>query len=596
MITLASLVSEYGDSVDKALIAAIWNEQSEDTVRCRDIVHMISAHTSPGDSSMSAGADGSETVSIGCSEPLSASSARTDSTSSSRTSRPEPRTHAAESAASVEAITSPQALVEFLAACFPECGSDYLSTKVREIFGAQDTEPFQVDPIEAIDIVSNAFYNDIEAVETQQYRQSHGATSPKAGKADTSALSLAAIEAQYSVAGAKGKGRKRSKGRGRGKALPAALRRASAQPASDSNAWNAINTEVGSLCSIFPMLSVSAVTSTYHACGAHIGNAVERLSELAEKSSPPRANSNPGRDSQDAHKDAVRALPPLQKKQMRATVGMLQALFADIPVALLERAALETHDADAAAERVLVLKEEEDAKEQAAADSAKSGKNVKWKPAEDLARYRVGAPVARAQGGRDDVVYDVMQRVPLSDISGDAREWIAANPRGAEYCRKRAAAYTERRNELYTQAAHAYTRRKSLHHSGATALYYSTEGHKHDAQARVWRMRAAQASVAAMRRKNINIVDLHGLTRAEAVAVVDDAVATWYAGARAADTPSFRTRSLHIVTGLGNHSIGGRACIHPSVLRLLRNGNWRFEEGDGYIDVVGAGRGGPLVD
>ncbi|KAJ2232538.1 hypothetical protein GGH97_006021, partial [Coemansia sp. RSA 475] len=91
-----------------------------------------------------------------------------------------------------------------------------------------------------------------------------------------------------------------------------------------------------------------------------------------------------------------------------------------------------------------------------------------------------------------------------------------------------------------------------------------------------------------MKRRNANIVDLHGLTRAEAVAVVHDAVASWYDNAVASDKAG--VRSLHIVTGLGNHSIGGRACIHPSVVRLLNNGNWKYVEGDGYIDVVGAHR------
>ncbi|KAJ2126306.1 hypothetical protein IW147_000054 [Coemansia sp. RSA 720] len=584
MVTLSLLVSEYGHSVDKGLIAAIWAEQGGDEARCRDIVRMLSNHSSTSDSSITMSADGSEAERL----VSPSASERSETISSSWSPRPELHTRTLEPT-SVEAITSPQALVEFLAACFPECGSDYLSTKVQDIFGASDSK-FQVDPIEAIDIISNAFYNDTEAVETQQYHQSHNvaALTKTPTKVDTSVTSLAAIEAQYSVSSSKGKGRKR-KGKSRGTQLPASLRKTNAQQDSGGNAWSAISMELGSLCSIFPSLSVNTVKSTYHACGAHIDQTVERLSEIVESNSPsPRSalQSTP-KSPTDPHTNAVRALSQAQKKQMRQTADMLQVLFADIPITVLERAALDTHNADAAAERVLVLKEEE---EKAAQNSIKS-KKPKWKPAEELANYHVGVPIRPQPGTFIDAVYDVTERVPLNEISGDARVWVARNPRDPEYCRKRAELLIAQRNELYSKAARAYTRRNNLHHSGETALYYSTEGHKHDAQARVWRMRAAQASVAAMKRRNTNIVDLHGLTRAEAVAVVHDAVASWYSCAASSDKTG--VRSLHIVTGLGNHSIGGRACIHPSVVRLLNNGNWKYVEGDGYIDVVGARKGGP---
>ncbi|PIA16932.1 hypothetical protein COEREDRAFT_72799 [Coemansia reversa NRRL 1564] len=184
-----------------------------------------------------------------------------------------------------------------------------------------------------------------------------------------------------------------------------------------------------------------------------------------------------------------------------------------------------------------------------------------------------------------------MEQIPLSEISGSARLWISEHPTDPAYCRKKAEACMQKRNELYTKAAHAYTRRNSLHHSCGTALFYSTEGHSYDARARIWRMRAAQASVAAMKRNNAEIVDLHGLTRAEAIAVVQDAVDSWYSSVLAAEKGVVRTRPLHIVTGLGNHSIGHKACIHPSVVRVLRNGNWNFEEGDGYVDVLGTRKG-----
>ncbi|KAJ2851102.1 hypothetical protein IWW36_001353 [Coemansia brasiliensis] len=587
MITLSSLVSEYGHNVDKGLITSIWNEQHQDKARCREIVRMLSDH--PSESSTTAGANSIGTASVGESESLSLSSSRTEtSTSSSSRSKP------ANLADDVKAITSPQVLVDFLAACFPECGDDYLNTKVKEIFCTGDRE-FQVDPIEAIDIISNAVYNDNEAVETQQYQQSHNVSTKQPAKKDASS-SLEAIAAQYSVSGStsKSKNKRRNKGKTKNKSLAAVARRSSVQLESGGNAWTAIDTELNSLCSIFPMLSLSTVRSAYHACGAHIDKTVERLSEIAEShAKPPNATLQPAA-KEDLHRSAVDTLTPMQQTQKKKTIDVLKMLFADAPKSLLEQAATEMHDVDAAAERVLVLiDEEEKAAALAAQSNAKNKKSSKWKPAEDLANYHIAPTSSPATAENEPQIYDVTQRVPLSEISGDARVWIANNPRDADYCRKRANAYISKRNELYAKATHAYARRNNLHHSGATALYYSTEGHKYDAQARIWRMRAAQASVAEMKRRDANIVDLHGLTRSEAIAVTRDALAAWHKDARPAKASS-GIRPLHIVTGLGNHSIGGRACIHPSILRLLREGGWKFEQGDGYIDVLDAGKGRQL--
>ncbi|KAJ2160016.1 hypothetical protein GGF46_002578 [Coemansia sp. RSA 552] len=585
MCTLPSLILEYGERVDKALISAIWAEQRQDSAKCRRIIQMLCGYKD-------ASVDSSETMSTGLSEPFSLPSEPASASTASSTAGPASSASGAGSqsragpGARVEAIASPEALVEFLSACFPECGADYLSTKVKEIFcDARERGPFQVDPVEAIDIISNTFYNDIEAVEDQQYRRTH--RTPGTAAPPTKSTSLAEIEAQYSVPGSKkGKGRRR----GKNKNAPL-LRRMSDDRDSSGNAWDAIGTELGQISSVFPTLPDSTVRSVYHQCGADVSAAVQRLSEIAESQRPSPKTATPRRRS--GKPPASPPLSPARKKQISGTVASLRILFEDLPASLLEQAAQDTHDADAAAERVLVLVEEEEAaaaaeQKRQQTQAAKSKKSSQWKPADGLANYRVVSAARPQTSDECIVVNDHTERVSLSDVSGEAREWIATHPADPERCRQKADAYIQKRNELYSKAAYAYSRRKARNHSGATALFYSTEGHKYDAQARIWRMRAAQASVAAMKRNDANIVDLHGLTRAEAVAVVEDAVDDWYASVQAYEPSAGHPTPLHIVTGLGNHSVGGKACIHPSVVRVLRSGCWKFEEGHGFVNVLGA--------
>ncbi|KAJ2616778.1 hypothetical protein H4S08_000614 [Coemansia sp. RSA 1365] len=616
MITLESLVSAYSHNVDHELIAAIWAEQEGDGFKCRDIVRMLSGCSNWSDGTTTACAEGSE------SGPLDAASShqstRSGSSVSSTVPTPDRRllSKAEPSSDNIEAITSPKALLGFLTACFPECGTDYLNTKVEEIFCNQDRASFQVDPIEAMEIISNAFYNDSEAVSVLQYQHAHrkpsSAVTPSScnnsrrngnakngGARDLRAAtgSLAAIEQQYAVfcpKGKPGRTRKRSKGAGKGRggmsqpnqSTPSVL-----QLGGSINAWSTIGTELEGICAMFPMLTVATVKSTYHACAANPVRAVEELSAMVASTEHTDNTQQSVTEPEPSNNPSTRELTEKEKKALESTVESLQMLFPEHPKSLLELAAQETHDSDAAAERVLVLAEGKTPPAVAVA-VRKNKKATKWRSADELALCRVASSTNTSNNaGDEEIIHDPMEQIPLSEISGSARLWIAEHPTDPAYCRKKAAACMQKRNELYTKAAHAYTRRNSLHHSCGTALFYSTEGHSYDARARIWRMRAAQASVAAMKRNNAEIVDLHGLTRAEAIAVVQDAVDSWYSSVLAAEKGVVRTRPLHIVTGLGNHSIGHKACIHPSVVHVLRNGNWTFEEGDGYVDVLGKRKG-----
>ncbi|KAJ2459766.1 hypothetical protein GGF42_001261 [Coemansia sp. RSA 2424] len=570
MVTLAWLISEYGEAVDKELITSIWAEQGVDQAKCLNIIHMLSGGSDKSCSNdnistavapMSAKCSASSRASTQWSEVLSTGSSQSGSASGSGSSsgRPSHEERLAGGARS-EAIQSLDALLDFLRTCFPQCGADYLRTEVSKMFGAgqSGSATLQVDPIEAIDMISNALYNDMEAVDNQQYRQLSSGLPPAINTADTS---LASIEAQYAVPGAK-PSREWKKPKG------ARRKPVSAAPAS-ANVWRTIDAELESLCQMFPMLSVGAVTSAYHAHAADINQTTTMLTALAAQAE--LAEVQKPRTSSDVLKK-LKPPPSHSEKRLRGTVDALRALFPDHSEDALVEAAAESIDADSAAERLL----------QAPAlpppiveykPSGNKSRKTNWRRT-DLSNHSIAAPAGIAIEDRDPT-----GRLPLSALAKAAREWVGSHTADAAYCRERAAALSAERNELYTKAAHAYSRRAARGAHSGTALYYSSEGHKRDASARIWRMRAAQAAVAAMRRNDSNLVDLHGLTRIEALAVVQDELAAWRDRAY--------NRPLRIVTGIGSHSIDGRARLYPAIIRALRDSGWRFSENRGYIEVLG---------
>ncbi|KAJ1736935.1 hypothetical protein LPJ72_000951 [Coemansia sp. Benny D160-2] len=582
--TLDAIVAEYGEEVDKSLITALWAEQAGDPRKCRDIVHMLSGRVVAGERGQSESlvvTESSESFSVGTSSLDSHD--RYISGAHSQTAA----VGASAEKGERSAITSAEELTKFLVACFPECGADYLAAKVDEIFtsrqdGDDDKSAFQVDPVEAIEIISNAYYNDIEAVEHQKYRR-NGQSASESAPADVSSLSMDDIAAKYKVSsgGSKKSKKGKKKGNGSGRARNGDSGGEALSQSPSGNAWNAISKELDSICSIFPMLAVGTVKSAYHESGANVDKAVEKLAGIVESqtqrvggSKGPVATSRPNVSAATARE---------REKTAALVVNALRIAFPDEEEALLQEAADGAPDADRAAERLLQLKTVADT-------PAKKPASTRWRHAPELLRHRIVSVAAETPGGGMELptARDPLERVPLESLASDARGWVAEHSAAdPEYCRRRADALVLRRNELYAKAAKAYSRRSTKGgHSGA-AMYYSVEGHKLDARARVWRMRAAQSAVATMQRNGTNIVDLHGLTRAEAVAVALEEANAWYVRAQAANAPP-----LHVVTGLGRHSVDGKALLHPSVARALRNAGWWIEECSGFIDVLGVCQGG----
>ncbi|KAJ2742733.1 hypothetical protein GGI20_004269 [Coemansia sp. BCRC 34301] len=572
MVTLAWLITEYGKVVDRELIASIWTEQGLDQAKCHNIIHMLSGGSDENCSNVSSSStaatptgakfSASSHTSTQWSEVLSTGSPQSGSVcSGSSNGGQRPSRERLVSGARPEAIQSLDTLLDFLRTCFPECGADYLRAEATKMFGGAN---LQVDPIEAIDMISNALYNDMEAVDNQQYRQLSSGKPPAINTADTS---LASIEAQYTVPGAKpSKEWKKPKGPKRRPVLAA--------PAS-SKVWCTKDTELDFLYQMFPMLGVGTVASAYHEHTANLNLVVSALTSLATQQE--LAKQQKPRTSNNVLK-SLKSPMGHSEKRMRKAVAALRELFPDHSEDVLAEAAAKSTDVDAAAERLLqapvppppplLLPPPMEHR-----PSGSKSRKTNWQRV-DLSNHSIAV---RPGAGMEE--HDPTERLPLSALAKDAREWVALHSADAAYCRKRAAALFAERNELYTKAAHAYSRRTAKGAHSGTALFYSSVGHKCDASARVWRMRAAQAAVAAMRRNDSNLVDLHGLTRMEALAVVQDELLAWY--------DRDRSRPLRIVTGLGSHSIDSCARLHPAVIHALRDAGWRFSENPGYIEVLG---------
>ncbi|KAJ1950818.1 hypothetical protein FBU59_000504, partial [Linderina macrospora] len=351
-----------------------------------------------------------------------------------------------------------------------------------------------------------------------------------------------------------------------------------------------IDEELQSLCNIFPNLAVGTVRTTYHECGANIDATVGKLAEIADRVSSAQKR-HTGRHVLGARSAQPKPTVPknASPREVAEFISQLKQLFPDHDDEVLRNAAEAATDIDDAVTRVFKV-----AEKQAEDQAANSGKKAKkWRRADDLANHRLTA--AESGNNVHPHAHDPLARIPLTELSGEARDWIADHHVDPEYCRRKAQAQLEKRNELYRRAAMAYTRRSNAGNHSATALYYSVEGHKCDARARVWNMRAAQATVAAMKHKDRNLIDLHGLTRAEAVALVQEEATLWHMQNQGTDVASRKAHPLHIITGLGTHSADGMPRIHPSIVKVLRNEGWWFEEGDGFIDVIGVREGNALV-
>ena len=104
---------------------------------------------------------------------------------------------------------------------------------------------------------------------------------------------------------------------------------------------------------------------------------------------------------------------------------------------------------------------------------------------------------------------------------------------------------------------------------------------------------------------DVNTVDLHGMTLAHALKIVEEAVNAWWANARDGGQPYFffsscRRRTdpsatvispepLRIITGIGRHSRNQTPILLPAVTKHLDKNGWRWRYDDSPYVVGGQG-------
>ncbi|CAI6331681.1 unnamed protein product [Periconia digitata] len=148
------------------------------------------------------------------------------------------------------------------------------------------------------------------------------------------------------------------------------------------------------------------------------------------------------------------------------------------------------------------------------------------------------------------------------------------------------------RSQAFNQASVAYRKGRSNPLMRAAAGYYSQVGR--DASANLRAHREADADAFVTQQSSSTVLDLHGVTVADATRIAKQATRAWWdalgeqripGGGRAGVGDGYR-----VITGVGRHSEGGRGKLGPAVSRALIADGWRVEIGSGEVRVLGVVR------
>lgn len=160
------------------------------------------------------------------------------------------------------------------------------------------------------------------------------------------------------------------------------------------------------------------------------------------------------------------------------------------------------------------------------------------------------------------------------------------NQFNASSAASRAAEYKDRRNVAFMQASAAFKKGKSDPLMGGAAAYYSQIARDLNVHAKNAESAAADALAAQQSTKNK--LDLHGITVKDAIRITRERVTKWWheleevrADGRGVG-PGYT-----IVTGIGQHSEGGRGKLGPAVGKMLIREGWKVEVSSGILVVTG---------
>ena len=85
------------------------------------------------------------------------------------------------------------------------------------------------------------------------------------------------------------------------------------------------------------------------------------------------------------------------------------------------------------------------------------------------------------------------------------------------------------------------------------------------------------------------MLDLHGVSIADAVRITEERVAKWWNKVKMKEGRRGERigGGLTVVTGRGAHSKEGRGRIGPAVVKMLVREGWKVEVGSGQVVVTG---------
>ncbi|KIV92007.1 hypothetical protein PV10_06487 [Exophiala mesophila] len=160
--------------------------------------------------------------------------------------------------------------------------------------------------------------------------------------------------------------------------------------------------------------------------------------------------------------------------------------------------------------------------------------------------------------------------------------------------RQAAAAHRIAASHHFGQASVAFKKSKSDRLMGGAAAYYSQVGHEQMRKAK--EMQAAEADALVGGQSSSTVLDLHGVSVADALRITSDRVQSWWDGL--GDTKymlggaggAAMRKGFRIVTGVGSHSKNHAPKIGPAVSRMLLKDGWKVEIGHGELTVTGRAR------
>lgn len=142
------------------------------------------------------------------------------------------------------------------------------------------------------------------------------------------------------------------------------------------------------------------------------------------------------------------------------------------------------------------------------------------------------------------------------------------------------------RHTAFTQASSAHRKGKSDPLMRAVAGYYGQVGRDYDAALKS--ASALEADALVRSQSTASQLDLHGVSVKDATRIARESVTMWW---HELGEGRIQGRGVgggyRIVTGVGNHSEGGRGKLGPAVGRVLLRDGWKVEFGTGYLVVKG---------